>query len=1291
MAFRFALKYSRFIVIVLLALTGSSVAYSQTVEAADLGASNVDIYKLNKQRVYGFRINATGGNATLEGLTTQATGNTYTSADILNFELYFNNVDDFNSATLVGTSGASMGGGETINFGSFSQIIPGDGLNRYFYIAANVAPGATTGNVFSIPILTNSNFTWTTAVSFTPSLGASGTKVIQDQSPFITTWKTDNSGKTTDTQIEIPTTGAGYNYNVLWVEVGNPTHTGTLLNQTGNVIIDFGSPGIYRLEITGNFPRIFFNKSSFFVSKDAYKILTVEQWGNNPWTSMASAFEGCSNLRITATDSPNLSGATNMSKMFRKATALNDNINHWDVSTITNMSALFDDANSFDQPLDNWDVSNVTNMSQMFYFAGTFNQNISSWVVNNVKNMSAMFTGASVFNQDISGWNTGQVTTLSAMFSFANDFNQDIGGWNTANVTDMSGLFQGARAFNQNISGWNLTNVNSMSHMFSEAIAFDQPITNWDVSNVKDMSFMFNKHPTFNQDISGWTVDNVTNMSSMFDRAFAFNQDISGWNVGNVTNMSGMFNGTTSFNQDISIWDVSKVTNMGAMFLNATAFDQDLNGWIISSLSTAYSMFDNSGLSVAHYDNLLEGWASQSLKNYVYFGASGLYYCAGETARAYLISNFNWNITDAGQGCLTAFYGVDTTAPEIINGQASAVDFGSIDKLPSTKPRSFTIVNKQDIPITNVVVAITGTAFSTSPSPFTIAAETSYTFSVDLSNLTPDSFTENLSITSDNFPGTFTFPVSGVVTATPEPEIVVYNVVMGDQIYHGDTYGLDFYSEYRGNNPTRQITIFNNGAGNLNITNVVLSGTAYSLSSTPPTVIAPDNSETIEIILSGTVAGLFDETLRIVNNDTDEGNFEFGIFGEIYGPEISVFDGLDRYSDPEILNGQSTAIDFGAGMQGTDITRTLTIANFGMVDMDISNLSITGSAYSTTFSAPQIIIGSNDGIISTLTFDVTLSGLAGGTFNETITIASDDDSDPLFVFPVTGIIVGGPCTTPTAASPSIQSNVGQPFNVDVVSTANGNAGDTFTVTILQNPTKGTVTIKTNMSIDYVANIGTLGGDSFQYKICNQCSLCSEGTVSVDVLNEAPVFTSPVTPPSVVPGKVITLLITDYINDLNDNLDLASLTNLTTTGNATISYDGNGVITLDYSNATFSGSNASISFRIYDTSMAFTDVTIAINVAGEIIAFNGISPNNDGKNDHFHIENIQFLEPNNSVTIYNRWGDLVFEIDNYNPELSDRRFEGRQNNGKKLPSGVYFYKVDFESGRASLNGYLTLKK
>lgn len=260
--------------------------------------------------------------------------------------------------------------------------------------------------------------------------------IVFAQTPFITTWKTDNPGGSANDQITIPTTGTGYNYSVAWEKADDATVSGTDGPFTGDATLIFPQVGTYRVSISGDFPRIFFNFTG-----DREKLLTVEQWGSNPWQSMGSAFSGCSNLTIPAQDLPDLANVTDMSRMFREAT-------------------------SFNQDIGSWDVSNVTNMSLMFQRASTFNQNLETWDVKNVTNMLGMFAGAIAFNQNIGTWNVGNVTNMSIMFGSATTFNQDIGTWNVSSVTDMGAMFFGTTAFNQNLGEWNIENVTIMFFMF---------------------------------------------------------------------------------------------------------------------------------------------------------------------------------------------------------------------------------------------------------------------------------------------------------------------------------------------------------------------------------------------------------------------------------------------------------------------------------------------------------------------------------------------------------------------------------------------------------------------------------------------------------------------------------------------------------------------------------------------------------------------------------------------------------------------------------------------------------
>ena len=296
--------------------------------------------------------------------------------------------------------------------------------------------------------------------------------------PFITTWLTDNPGTSANDQITIPTTGTGYNYSVAWENVNDTTISGTNGPFTGDTTLTFPQAGTYRVSISGDFPRIFFNNTG-----DREKLLTVEQWGSNPWQSMGSAFYGCRNLTIPAEDAPDLANVMDMSGIFRGATSFNQPIGNWDVSNVTNMSRVFEGASSFNQPIGNWDVSGVTDMSIMFLRASAFNQDIGAWNVRNVTNMAVMFALDSAFNQDISAWNVENVTDMALMFRSATDFNQDISAWNVSNVNVMVQMFFEATAFNQNLGRWNIEKVilmNSMLDGTGLSIAnYDSTLIGW--------------------------------------------------------------------------------------------------------------------------------------------------------------------------------------------------------------------------------------------------------------------------------------------------------------------------------------------------------------------------------------------------------------------------------------------------------------------------------------------------------------------------------------------------------------------------------------------------------------------------------------------------------------------------------------------------------------------------------------------------------------------------------------------------------------------------------------------
>lgn len=93
------------------------------------------------------------------------------------------------------------------------------------------------------------------------------------------------------------------------------------------------------------------------------------------------------------------------------------------------------------------------------------------------------------------------------------------------------------------------------------------------------------------------------------------------------------------------------------------------------------------------------------------------------------------------------------------------------------------------------------------------------------------------------------------------------------------------------------------------------------------------------------------------------------------------------------------------------------------------------------------------------------------------------------------------------------------------------------------------------------------------------------------------------------------------------------------------------------------------------------VTINIECSDSLIIYNGFTPNGDGSNDVFVIKGIQNY-PQSKLSIFNRWGNRVYKIDNY-----QNNWDGTWEN-KILPDGTYFYILDDGKGKV-YSGYLQI--
>ncbi|HMJ70118.1 MAG TPA: FG-GAP-like repeat-containing protein [Cyclobacteriaceae bacterium] len=235
--------------------------------------------------------------------------------------------------------------------------------------------------------------------------------------------------------------------------------------------------------------------------------------------------------------------------------------------------------------------------------------------------------------------------------------------------------------------------------------------------------------------------------------------------------------------------------------------------------------------------------------------------------------------------------------------------------------------------------------------------------------------------------------------------------------------------------------------------------------------------------------------------------------------------------------------------------------------------------------------------------------------------------------------------------------------------SNGNTTQQISVT-----TSGTY----SFSVTSAATCVSLVSDAIVVNFSD--ALCSS--------NSAPVIAS-ASASTFIGGKV-TIDLSTLITDADNNIVPSSLAIVQQPSSGASAAITNNILELDYSGITFSGTDL-ITIQVCDVFNECTQRQLSIEVFDDIEVYNAVSPNGDSKNDFFFIQYIDILPATqkNTVTIYNRWGAEVFETTDYNN--TDRAFKGLNKNGNELPSGTYFYKIKFTTGRDMISGYLSLKR
>lgn len=237
----------------------------------------------------------------------------------------------------------------------------------------------------------------------------------------------------------------------------------------------------------------------------------------------------------------------------------------------------------------------------------------------------------------------------------------------------------------------------------------------------------------------------------------------------------------------------------------------------------------------------------------------------------------------------------------------------------------------------------------------------------------------------------------------------------------------------------------------------------------------------------------------------------------------------------------------------------------------------------------------------------------------------------------------------------------------------------------------------NVSLCVLANGIAIGTDSACIVICDDYGVCDTTYVYVTVVPDTGNPCANSLPPDAVDDIATAQLNTPVNIDIlaNDNLGNCMPVELTVldqnTGgigpnhgltaivpNHTVNYVPNqdycGVDTFQY---------------VLCSPVGCDTATVVINISctvdpGDIIIYNGFSPNGDGVNEVFKIENIENY-PKSELTVLNRWGTMVYTTFGYK-----NNWKGTYQN-YDLPDGTYFYRLDLGENSRKYNGFVQIQR
>jgi hypothetical protein len=309
-----------------------------------------------------------------------------------------------------------------------------------------------------------------------------------------------------------------------------------------------------------------------------------------------------------------------------------------------------------------------------------------------------------------------------------------------------------------------------------------------------------------------------------------------------------------------------------------------------------------------------------------------------------------------------------------VGATPSVLSFGSVTVGTSSAVATITITNnsRQNTSIQQISSSLPEFVVIISATPLSIPARSSATFQVMFKPDAAAAFSGSILVSPGRKGGgQISIGVSGVGVSSNSSPAQSF-------LLSTSATSLSFGSTLVGGTTSKPVTLTNTGTGRVNISQVAVAGAGFTVTGfSGGATLAPGQSLPLSANFSPAATGAVAGSISVVSNATNS-PATISMSGTGVQPQISVI---------------PSSVSFGNVTTGVANSQTLTIRNPGTATLNVSQVSIGGTGFTTSGLTLPLAVAPG----GSYAFNVGFSPASAGTFSGSLTLISNTPNSPLVV------------------------------------------------------------------------------------------------------------------------------------------------------------------------------------------------------------------------------------------------------------------------------------------------------